>query len=64
MTKLEKQNVYLTNVILLIEAILISMLIGFKAYLLIQIPVLLISHCMGLWLFYIQHQFDDVYWER
>ena len=64
MTKLEKQNVYLTNGILLIEAILISMLIGFKAYLLIQIPVLLISHCMGLWLFYIQHQFDDVYWER
>lgn len=64
MTKLEKQNVYLTNFILLLSAVLISLLIGVKAYLLIQIPVLLISHSMGLWLFYIQHQFDDVYWER
>jgi omega-6 fatty acid desaturase (delta-12 desaturase) len=64
MTKLEKQNVYLTNFILLLSAVLISLLIGVKAYLLIQVPVLLISHSMGLWLFYIQHQFDDVYWER
>ena len=37
---------------------------GFKNYLLIQIPVIVISHSMGLWLFYIQHQFDEVSWER
>jgi acyl-lipid omega-6 desaturase (Delta-12 desaturase) len=64
MTWLEKQNVYLTNGILLLSAVLISLLIGIKAYLLIQLPILLIAHSMGLWLFYIQHQFDDVYWER
>jgi 4-amino-4-deoxy-L-arabinose transferase-like glycosyltransferase len=42
----------------------ISLLIGVKNYLLIQLPVILISHSIGLWLFYIQHQFDDVSWER
>ena len=61
---LEKRNVYFTNVIVLLMAFLISWLIGFKAFILIQLPVILISHSMGLWLFYIQHQFDEVYWER
>jgi omega-6 fatty acid desaturase (delta-12 desaturase) len=45
-------------------AVVISSFIGFKAYLLIQLPIILIGHCIGLWLFYIQHQFDDVNWER
>ena len=62
--KQEKLNIYFTNIMVLIMAVLISLLIGIKAYLLIQLPVILISHSMGLWLFYIQHQFDDVSWER
>ena len=41
----------------------IILIMGFKAYLLIQIPIIIISHIAGLWLFYIQHQFDDVSWE-
>jgi omega-6 fatty acid desaturase (delta-12 desaturase) len=61
MTKEEKKNVYFTNITLIVIAILISMWIGLKAYLLIQIPIILISHAMGLWLFYIQHQFDNVF---
>ena len=64
LTRLEKQNVYFTNIMVLMMAIIISLIIGVKQYLLIQIPVILISHSIGLWLFYIQHQFDDVEWER
>jgi omega-6 fatty acid desaturase (delta-12 desaturase) len=64
MTGLERMNIYFTNMAILVMASLISALIGFKAYLLIQLPVLLISHSMGIWLFYIQHQFDDVSWRR
>jgi acyl-lipid omega-6 desaturase (Delta-12 desaturase) len=64
MTKKEKMNVYFTNIIVLIMAVLISFLIGFKAFLMIQLPVILIAHSLGIWLFYVQHQFDDVYWER
>jgi acyl-lipid omega-6 desaturase (Delta-12 desaturase) len=56
--------VYFTNFMVLMMAVTISLLIGVKQYLLIQLPVILISHCIGLWLFYIQHQFDDVEWER
>jgi len=64
MSAKEKRNVYFTNMTLLVMAILISLLIGFKAYILIQLPVILISHSVGLWLFYVQHQFDEVSWER
>ena len=64
MSRKEKLNVYFTNISLCFMAVGISLLIGVKAYLLIQIPIILISHCMGLWLFYVQHQFDEVSWER
>lgn len=64
MTMQEKNNVYFTNSMIILMAVLMSLWIGLKAYLLIQLPVILISHSMGLWLFYVQHQFDDVSWER
>jgi len=64
MTKQEKINIYITNLALFLMAGFISSLIGIKAYLLIQVPVIIISHIIGIWLFYIQHQFDDVQWER
>jgi omega-6 fatty acid desaturase (delta-12 desaturase) len=38
--------------------------IGFKAYALIQFPVIFFAGVIGVWLFYIQHQFDGVYWPR
>jgi len=43
---------------------IVSFLIGFKAYLLIQVPVLYFGSVFGVWLFYLQHQFKDVVWER
>lgn len=64
MTSLERWNIYFTNISVIIIAGIISLLIGIKAYLLIQLPLILISHSIGIWLFYIQHQFDDVEWER
>jgi len=59
-----KRNVYFTNIMIVAAAGLVSLLIGVKAFLMIQIPVLMISHSIGIWLFYVQHQFDDVEWER
>jgi omega-6 fatty acid desaturase (delta-12 desaturase) len=64
MDRKARRNVYFTNIVVLIMATGMSLLIGLKAYLLIQIPVLFISHMIGLWLFYIQHQFEDVSWNR
>jgi omega-6 fatty acid desaturase (delta-12 desaturase) len=64
MARQEKLNVHFTNLMLLLMAVSISLVIGIKAFLLIQIPIVLIAHSIGIWLFYIQHQFDDVDWER
>ena len=38
--------------------------IGIKAYLLIQVPVMILGGAGGFWLFYVQHQFDPTYWAR
>ena len=42
----------------------LSLLIGFKQYLMIQLPVIWIAGAVGIWLFYVQHQFEGNYWER
>lgn len=57
-------GIYLTNVALLAFFVLMSMLIGFKAFVLIQLPVIYFAAIMGFWLFYIQHQFDPSYWSH
>jgi omega-6 fatty acid desaturase (delta-12 desaturase) len=62
--KRERQSVLLTNVALLVIVGLASLTIGFQTYLLIQLPVILIGATLGLWLFYIQHQYESVYWAR
>ena len=62
--KRERQSVYLTNLALLGIMLLAIVTIGFKTYLLVQIPALFISTVVGVWMFYVQHQFEGVYWER
>jgi omega-6 fatty acid desaturase (delta-12 desaturase) len=42
----------------------IILLIGWRAYLLLQLPTLLLGGATGVFMFYVQHQFDGVYWER
>jgi omega-6 fatty acid desaturase (delta-12 desaturase) len=60
----ERRSVYWTNLAVVGMAAALSWAIGFKAYLLIQLTMLLVAGSAGLWLFYVQHQFEDVYWER
>ncbi len=38
--------------------------IGWKTLLLVELPILLVAGALGIWLFYVQHQFEDAYWER
>jgi omega-6 fatty acid desaturase (delta-12 desaturase) len=63
-TARERYYVYATNLALLGIIILAGLTIGIKAYLLIQIPIIMIGGGAGIWLFYVQHQFEDVYWAR
>jgi omega-6 fatty acid desaturase (delta-12 desaturase) len=62
--KREHWSVYLTNLGILAMAAGISMVIGLKAYLIIQLTMILVAGAAGVWLFYVQHQFEGVYWER
>jgi len=60
----DKRSILLTDVALLVIVVSIIMLIGWKAYLLIQMSVMLLAISVGVWLFYIQHQFPGAYWAR
>jgi omega-6 fatty acid desaturase (delta-12 desaturase) len=62
--KREKRSVYLTNLGLLIIIFISGLTIGLKAYILIQFPIIFMGGMAGIWLFYVQHQFEDVYWAR
>jgi len=37
---------------------------GWKPLVLIFIPSTMLAACLGVWLFYVQHQFEGVYWAR
>jgi len=63
-SKRDRHSVYWTNLAMLGLVSALIWMIGFKAYLLIQIPVMMVSSSAGVWLFYVQHQFEGVYWER
>ena len=62
--KKERRSVVYTNLALLFIAAISAWTIGLPAYVLIQLPIIVIAGGFGLWLFYIQHQFENVYWER
>ena len=57
-------SVHWTNAVLLAMVTLLGLTIGFKTYVLIQLPVWIVAGAAGVWLFYVQHQFEGVYWER
>jgi acyl-lipid omega-6 desaturase (Delta-12 desaturase) len=38
-------------------------LIGIGPFLLVHVPIMLLAAAMGVWLFYVQHQFEHTVWE-
>jgi acyl-lipid omega-6 desaturase (Delta-12 desaturase) len=62
--KRERASVWTTNIALVAVIALMCWLIGWKTYLMIQLPVLMISSTIGIWLFYVQHNFDPTYWDN
>ncbi|GAA0363324.1 fatty acid desaturase [Bacillus horti] len=62
--KAERLNTYLTNIIIVGVTALLCWAIGWQAFLLIHGPIFLISGAAGIWLFYVQHQFEETYFEH
>lgn len=58
-----ESNVYFTDLVLILLIGTLIYLVGLQTFLLIQIPITIISTSFGNWLFYVQHQFEDTYWE-
>ena len=60
----ERQSVWWTNLVLLLMVLGLGKVYGWGGYLLAQLIVLVVAGAVGVWMFYVQHQFEDVYWER
>jgi omega-6 fatty acid desaturase (delta-12 desaturase) len=57
-----RRSVIATNIALAILIGLLCWLIGWRQYLLVLAPPALLAGSTGIWLFYVQHQFEDAYW--
>ncbi|HYQ57650.1 MAG TPA: fatty acid desaturase, partial [Draconibacterium sp.] len=64
MTQKEKNNVYVTNIALVLLFVVMSFAIGFFTFLILQLIIMYLAAIAGLWLFYLQHQYEDVSWVR
>jgi omega-6 fatty acid desaturase (delta-12 desaturase) len=60
----ETMSVIWTNLAIVIIATGLSLLMGVNNYILIQLPIIWLGGMVGIWMFYIQHQFESVYWAR
>ena len=60
----ERLSVHWMNLAIVGVAFGLSWIFGLGSYLIIQLIVILVAGASGVWLFYVQHQFEDVYWER
>lgn len=60
--KRERASVYWTDLAMLGIAAILSYFIGWRAFLLIEFPVIWLAASAGTWMFYLQHQFEDTYW--
>jgi acyl-lipid omega-6 desaturase (Delta-12 desaturase) len=63
-TRDERRSVIITNTAVAGIIGVASLSIGIQTYLAIQVPVMLIAGTVGFWLFYVQHQYEWVYWAR
>jgi len=61
-----RQQIYLqlSNLAIVLMIIVLILTIGIKAYILIQLPIMYFASVAGVWLFYVQHQYEHVVWNR
>jgi omega-6 fatty acid desaturase (delta-12 desaturase) len=57
-------SVLFTNLLIVVVILVAARTVGLQTYLFIQLPVIWFAGIFGIWLFYVQHQFEGVYWAR
>lgn len=60
----ERINTYVVNISIVVIYSLLIWAVGWQAFVMIQGPVFFVAGCLGIWLFYVQHQFEDSYFEN
>ena len=60
----ERHSVYAANVAIVAIGLAMHFTIGLKAFALVHFPIWIIASSAGVWLFYVQHQFPEVVWDR
>jgi omega-6 fatty acid desaturase (delta-12 desaturase) len=58
-----RHSVLGTDVVLLVAVGGLCWLIGWENFLLVWAPPAMLAGSIGIWLFYVQHQFEDAYWQ-
>jgi len=58
-----RNSIILTNLVLAVAVTGLCFAVGIPAFLLVQLVPAYLAAMAGVWLFYVQHQFEDVYWE-
>jgi omega-6 fatty acid desaturase (delta-12 desaturase) len=53
-----------TNLALGGIGVLLSFVLGTRDFLLVHMPIVLLGGAAGVWLFYVQHQFEGTYWAK
>lgn len=57
-------SVATTNVFIALMFAALIALIGLKVFLLVHIPMVVVGGAIGVWMFYVQHQFDETHWDE
>jgi acyl-lipid omega-6 desaturase (Delta-12 desaturase) len=60
----ERMSVYATNLALVAVLGIAWFTIGLPTFLLIELPVMVLAAAAGSWLFFVQHQYEDAYWQK
>lgn len=58
------RQIVLTDLVLFAVIGGLCLLVGWQSVLIVQLPSAMLAGAVGIWLFYVQHQFEGVYWQR
>jgi omega-6 fatty acid desaturase (delta-12 desaturase) len=60
---IERRSVFWTDFFIVAGSVAVALLVGWRQFLLVQLPIMAVSAIVGNWLFFVQHNFENAYWQ-